>query len=119
MTSVFNKQATNVKSQAEAFEKAVSAEFEFEEPDDIQQELLEVVAKCLHLKLVASNANRFKFCDLDESNEVALLFGQDKEAALADWKIGKLLLTSKNSRRTARLLPSKALTAVRASSSTR
>jgi hypothetical protein len=76
MTSVFNKQATNVKSQAEAFEKAVSAEFEFEKPDDIQQDLLEGVAKCLHLKLVASNANRFKFCDLDESNEVAAILSR-------------------------------------------
>jgi hypothetical protein len=58
MSSFFNKYVTNVKSQAEAFEKAVDAEFEFQNPEDIQQEIMEVLAKCRRLKSMASDANR-------------------------------------------------------------
>jgi hypothetical protein len=74
MTSFFHKHVQNAKSKRDAFEIALIAEFEFKNPDDVQQEILKVAAKYQHLKLMALDVNRFTFCD----------FGEFKEAGSAE-----------------------------------
>jgi hypothetical protein len=58
----------------------VTAEFDCENPDDIQEEILEVAARCQHLKLMAANASRFKFCDFNKSKEVAAIWSDESLA---------------------------------------
>ena len=72
MTSyLFNKHVMNAKSQTEAFEEAMTSKFEFENPEDIEQEIMGVASRYQHLKPMAWDVNRFKFCDFDELKEVS------------------------------------------------
>ena len=75
----------NAKSQTEAFEEAVTTTFEFENPDELEQEIMAVASQYQHLKLMAADIDRFTFCDFDQSKEVSvawldLLDRQEKPA---------------------------------------
>jgi hypothetical protein len=73
MTSFFNNHATNPKVQTEAFEKAVRVSFEFENPDDIKLEIMQVSPRYMHLKAMAADVDRFESCDFDELKELGAI----------------------------------------------
>jgi hypothetical protein len=65
-----DKHARNPKVQTEAFKKAIALGFDFENPDDIAPDDIEVSARFQHLKAMVSDADTWESCDVDELKEV-------------------------------------------------